>query len=472
MEKLYEALNDLSVSDMYPFHMPGHKRNRRFASWKLPFDRDITEIDGFDNLHHPEGILLDSQNRLSRLFGTRKSYYSVNGSTGAILAAVSACVQKKGRILMARNCHKSVYHAAALRELEPVYLLPETDPEYVLNGEIKREQVENALEEHPETEAVLITSPSYDGVVSDIRGISETVHRYNIPLIVDEAHGAHFRFSSYFPDSAVDLGADLVVQSFHKTLPALTQTAVLHVCSERVGLPRLEKFLRVFQTSSPSYILMESLDRCVCYLEEEGETVFREFTGLLHKTREKLEPLERVKLITPGNCFDRDLSRLIFSAREFGWSGKELADLLRREYRIETEMVTPEYVLALTSVGDTASGFERLCASVSALDEKLKKNPLRCPGSSEAWPEILPERCIGISEAMEKEGTSFPLEKAEGCISSEFVFLYPPGVPLVVPGERISAELIRRMKYCREKGMELQGMRDYSGNLICVLEDG
>ena len=473
MKRLSDALADLSVSDIYPFHMPGHKRNKRFSSWGLPFERDITEIDGFDDLHHPEGILLDSQKRLSELFGTKKSYYCVNGSTGAILAAVSACVQKNGKMLMARNCHKSVYHAVCLRDLEPVYLLPDTDPVYMLNGDIRPEQVNRALTEHPDLQAVLITSPTYDGVVSDIRTIAQVVHRRGIPLIVDEAHGAHFHFSSFFPDSAVDLGADLVIQSFHKTLPALTQTAVLHVCSDRICLPLLERFLSFYQTSSPSYILMDSLDRCVRFLEEEGAEVFEEYTVLLQKTRERLQRCRHLELLCVKNCFDTDLSRLILSGLSYGWSGSKVAACLRKEFRIEPEMVTPEVVLALSTVGDSREGFERLCRAVEEMDERMKNEAevpfCKTAGANHLSFHELPKKKMPVSQAMDADSDRVPVEDAAGAVSAEFVYLYPPGVPLLVPGEQIGRNEIERIRLCMDQGLELHGMRDYSGKTIRIV---
>ena len=470
MKTLTDALNELSMSNIYPFHMPGHKRNARFASWGLPFDRDITEIDGFDNLHHPEGILLESQNRLSALFGTKKSYFCVNGSTGGILAAVSACVRKNGQILMARNCHKSVYHAVYLRDLRPFYLLPEEDPVYVLNGDIRPEQVERELTLHPGVEAVLITSPTYDGVVSDVRGIARVVHAHGIPLIVDEAHGAHFRFSSCFPDSAADLGADVVIQSFHKTLPALTQTAVLHVCSERICLPVLERFLSVYQTSSPSYILMESLDRCVRFLEEDGEEAFGEYSALLVSARERLGRCERLRLITPGNCFAVDPSRFVLSGLSCNRGGYEVAERLRKDYRIEPEMTTPEYVLALSAVGDSVEGFERLCSAVCAMDESFEKIPDAGISRTGTGQIPLPLFCLPLAEALDGPDRAVPLEESEGEVCAEFVYLYPPGVPLLVPGEKISGEIMDRMKFCMDRGLTIHGMRDFSGRQIRIVE--
>ena len=280
MRRLYKELENYGKSDFYPFHMPGHKRNKACIEGDFPIERDITEIDGFDDLHHSEGILLEAQNALSRMYGTRKSFFSVNGSTAGILTAISASVKKGGQILVARNCHKAVYHAIYLRELVPTYIYPQSDNNLGINGSISVSRVERYLEENPKIEAVLITSPTYDGVVSDVRKIAETAHKHGIPLIVDEAHGAHFRFSDYFPVSATDLGADVVIQSFHKTLPAMTQTAVLHLCRERVSEKLIRRFLGIYETSSPSYILMSSLDACVAKLEKDSGRLFDEFTEL------------------------------------------------------------------------------------------------------------------------------------------------------------------------------------------------
>ena len=230
MRRLYKELENYGKSDFYPFHMASDVYKRQCIEGDFPIERDITEIDGFDDLHHSEGILLEAQNALSRMYGTRKSFFSVNGSTAGILTAISASVKKGGQILVARNCHKAVYHAIYLRELVPTYIYPQSDNDLGINGSISVSRVERYLEENPKIEAVLITSPTYDGVVSDVRQIAEAVHKYGIPLIVDEAHGAHFRFSDYFPVSAADLGADVVIQSFHKTLPAMTQTlSLIHI---------------------------------------------------------------------------------------------------------------------------------------------------------------------------------------------------------------------------------------------------
>ena len=261
-------LNELEQSDIYPFHMPGHKR--AFLPFANPYAIDITEIEGFDNLHHATGILQEAQQKAADLYGAKKTYYLVNGSTCGLLAAISAAVPRGEKILMARNCHKAVYHAMYLRQLVPVYLYPE-DTAYGIQGQVTPQMVQKQLKQTPDIRAVVITSPTYDGVVSDIKNIADTVHAYGIPLIVDEAHGAHFGFSPEFPENATRLGADAVIMSVHKTLPAFTQTALLHLCSDRIAEKKVAQFLGIYETSSPSYLLMAGIEKSLQIIEKDRE---------------------------------------------------------------------------------------------------------------------------------------------------------------------------------------------------------
>ncbi|MCR5452322.1 MAG: aminotransferase class I/II-fold pyridoxal phosphate-dependent enzyme, partial [Lachnospiraceae bacterium] len=258
-QDLYEKLTEYTNSSAYPFHMPGHKRNEKYQMAE-PVGMDITEITGFDNLHHPEEIIKKEQEFAARIHGAKESFFLVNGSTCGILAAVSAAVPKGGRLLVCRNAHKSVYNAAYLRQLELSYLRQERT-KIGLETAVCPQEVERALAAR-ETDAVLITSPTYEGMVADVEKIAHLVHEKGLPLIVDEAHGAHFGFHPFFPESALQKGADLVIQSVHKTLPSLTQTAILHVGKEAgryIDLAKVRQFLSIYQTSSPSYVLMGSI---------------------------------------------------------------------------------------------------------------------------------------------------------------------------------------------------------------------
>lgn len=477
MERLYRALEIYSQEDYYPFHMPGHKRNPDTVNTDLPFDRDITEIEGFDNLHHPEGILKKAQETAANVYGTKECYYSVNGSTAALLAAVSAAVPRKGQILVARNCHKAVYHALYLRNLIPTYVYPQMDQKWWINGGISPDKVERALAENPEIKAVLLTSPTYDGVVSDIEKIAEIVHRYEIPLIVDEAHGAHFHFSNYFPTSAAELGADLVIQSFHKTLPSMTQTAVLHNCSDRVDSRLIRRFMGIYQSSSPSYILMASMDACMEKMSSDGNEMFREFTKILEKARRRLSECKYIRLVSPeigtAGVFDYDRSKLLFSTRYASMTGSELAQILLEKYHIQVEMETEHYVLALAAVGDSEEGFERLCQAIEEIDQeeaqkKKEKREAEEPKAGRIAYTSL-SQFMSITEAMESESEIRKLEESVGRISAEFGYLYPPGIPLIVPGEQITGQFIRNMRIYMEEGLYLQGLEDYTNETIRVV---
>ena len=477
MERLYRALEIYSQEDYYPFHMPGHKRNPDTVNTDLPFDRDITEIEGFDNLHHPEGILKKAQETAANVYGTKECYYSVNGSTAALLAAVSAAVPRKGQILVARNCHKAVYHALYLRNLIPTYVYPQMDQKWWINGGISPDKVERALAENPEIKAVLLTSPTYDGVVSDIEKIAEIVHRYEIPLIVDEAHGAHFHFSNYFPTSAAELGADLVIQSFHKTLPSMTQTAVLHNCSDRVDSRLIRRFMGIYQSSSPSYILMASMDACMEKMSSDGNEMFREFTKILEKARRRLSECKYIRLVSPeigtAGVFDYDRSKLLFSTRYASMTGSELAQILLEKYHIQVEMETEHYVLALAAVGDSEEGFERLCQAIEEINQeeaqkKKEKREAEEPKAGRTAYTSL-SQFMSITEAMESESEIRKLEESVGRISAEFGYLYPPGIPLIVPGEQITGQFIRNMRIYMEEGLYLQGLEDYTNETIRVV---
>ena len=360
MTTLYDALLAYGKSDVYPFHMPGHKR--QVEDFENPFLIDITEIDGFDNLHHPEGILKEAQERAAEVYGSRSTYFLVNGSTCGILSAVSALVRPGGEIGLARNCHKASYHACYLGDLVIHSLYPQWEPKFGINGGILPEDVEKLLKDYPKTQAVLITSPTYDGAVSDVKRIAEICHAHGIPLIVDEAHGAHLGFCPYFPESALKLGADVVIQSFHKTLPSFTQTAVLHVSkSARVDEDRIRRFLGIYQSSSPSYIFMAAMDRCVEFLKNEGKERFEAFAARLEDFYAFIRGLERIRI--PGyeirgdyGIFDFDRSKILLVPDAHG--GEWLAEELRKKDHLELEMAAGGYGLALTSVMDTEEGFD------------------------------------------------------------------------------------------------------------------
>lgn len=485
-EGLLEKLKKYSESDFYPLHMPGHKR--RLSHFKNPFQIDITEIEGFDNLHHAEGVLQEAQERAARLYGSEESFYLVNGSTCGILAAVAAQTKRGSRILMARNCHKAVYHAVFLNGLRASYLYPEMDVVRGINGAIRPGQVREALERYPDIRTVLITSPTYDGVVSDIRQIADIVHRAGGVLIVDEAHGAHFVMHPYFPDSAVSCGADIVINSLHKTMPSLTQTALLHVQGDRADRARLRKYLRIYQSSSPSYVLMAGMDACICLMQRQGTQLFDAFTARLETMRSDLRGLQALHLVAGTEpelqAYDFDRSKVLISTEGTCMTGPELSGILRREYHLEPEMEAAGYVTGIMTVCDTGEGFERLEKALLEIDGRLLKERVR--------PELVIDPVLAGRRAVQSEQSNFSspneavftmeqaedkpaeqvaLEESAGRISAEFVYVYPPGIPLLVPGERISGDLPARLEGYQAVGLRLQGLADYTGRSIRVIQE-
>ena len=379
MEYLYDKLKKYSKSDWYGFHMPGHKRNGSITGVDLPYDIDITEISGFDDLHHPKGVLQEAEARAAEVYHAEETHYLVNGSTVGILSAVLGCTRPGERVLMSRNCHKSVYNALYINNLRPVYLYPEIISEVGVNGPVSTEEVGRLLKANTDVRAVIITSPTYDGVISDVREIVRLSHLYGIPVILDEAHGAHFGFHPYFSHNGNELGADIVIHSLHKTLPSLTQTALLHINGNIVNRENVRRYLHILQSSSPSYVLMASMDECIRLLMNEREKLFDRYVSLLIKTRKQLHKLKHLKLFEINN-YDRskiliDVSNsCVYSDGEIKkHTGKQLYDELRKEYLLEMEMASLNYIIAMTAPGDSDEGINRLISALTEIDGKLAK---------------------------------------------------------------------------------------------------
>ena len=446
--RLEEALEEYAGSDMYSFHMPGHK-----GQGPDIFRKDITEIDGFDNLHNPEGILLDEMKRAAAFYGTKETFFLVNGSTVGILTAISAAVPFGGTILIERGCHISVYHAACLRHLKVRFIeelqedrpVPGKEPGVLSGG----------------ADAVVITSPSYEGLVKDVRHWAEYARRFGMTLIVDEAHGAHFSMHPYFPESAVRQGADLVIQSTHKTLPAMTQTALLHNVTGRVDGRRLQRFLDIYETSSPSYILMSSVTAALHAVMDRGPSYFDDYAERLRNLRAELGKLQHLKLLdVPG----QDPGKIVIrtdgtSVRASGirMTGPMLYDILRQTYHLQPEMKAPDYVLLMTSVSDTEEGFSRLLQALTEIDGGLLGS---AAVPDEGLSLFLPPRRLEIFEAYEGPSKRVSLEEAVGRVSADFVIVYPPDAPVLVPGEIITEETEAGIRTLMEHGLTVTGVND------------
>ena len=504
---LLERLTEYAGSDAYPFHMPGHKRREIPdgipGGFPDPYGIDITEIDGFDNLHHAEGILKDAMDEAAAIYGADRSWYLVNGSTCGILSAVFATTENGGKILTARNCHKAVYHAICLNRLEAEYLYPEEITEFRINGGIRAGDVRKALEKDAmrcagnsgdvrgkitKIQAVLITSPTYEGVVSDIRAIADAAHEYGIPLIVDEAHGAHLEYADQchsFPKSALEYGADIVIQSLHKTLPCFTQTAILHVKGKLVDQDRISRYLSMFQTSSPSYLFMAGMERCIRYMDGDGRNEMIRYEKRLERFMERMEGLQVLEVLDREICGKYrtvagwDPSKIVVSTmRAEDFHGEELAETLRRKYHLEMEMTAPEYVIAMTSLMDTEEGFERLGTALLEIDGVLRRRMEsgRKEKAASETPEGLesklshPVRRMLICEAMDADTERTAFQDTVGKVSAEFVYLYPPGIPIIAPGEVFTDAIVEKIMAYKAAGLLVQGPADPDADVILTCQ--
>lgn len=485
MESLFDTLKQYGESGYYPYHMPGHKRQ---DYGRLPVGlagMDITEIDGFDNLHQPEGILRELQERAAELYGAEESFYLINGSTCGILSAVSAALPRGGHLLMSRNCHKSVYHGAYLRQLRLSYLYPPMLPGFGICDCVTPKQVEEALEQERDIGAVLLVSPTYEGRLADIGKIAETVHKRGIPLIVDEAHGAHLGFGEGFGENSCRLGADLVIHSVHKTLPALTQTALLHVNGKLVDRELLRRFLHIYQSSSPSYILMASIDNALRLVEGQGKKLFADFYCRYRRMMEQLEDCQCLQFV-PWEAGRQDVGKLVIASRSRGISGQRIYDILRDQYHLQLEMGAGEFCLAMFTVGDTEEGYRRMTQALLALDQDIASGRILpedgqsgCQyGAAEFYGRQTKGRGKGPCGALpfaaswEMPWEWAPLSEGVGRHVADFINFYPPGVPILVPGEVLTEEAASLLRAGLEQGLPIQGMGGREEPLVKTIVKG
>lgn len=495
---LFEELKAYGESDFYPFHMPGHKRNPDSGFLPEMYKIDITEIDGFDNLHHAEGIIKNAQEKAASLYHSKETFYLINGSTVGILTSIAALSDRGKKLIMARNCHKAVYHGAFLNQLETEYIYPKMIEEFGISDGITAQQVEDKIQEIILREGIsdeqagkliagiVVTSPTYDGILSDVNSIVKIAHNYGIPVIVDQAHGAHFGFHSAFPENAVSDGADLVIHSTHKTLPAPTQTALLHYNSLLVSLETVKKYLRIYQSSSPSYVLMAGIDSCMDFVKREGQERLEQLLISRKELSERSKELKKIKIypsMLERGINGHDISkiffqgteepgRLLISVRGSGFTGQQLYDVLRETYHLQMEMCASDYVIAILSMMDRKEGFDRLWKALSETDKLLTNTEKNTKEEKTQFPEYChfqPDAVLKISDAYMAEEESVPLREAKGRIVSEFVNLYPPGIPLLVPGEKIDDKMIPMIEAYLHNGYAVQGIeRDGAKKEYCL----
>ncbi|MBQ7751875.1 MAG: aminotransferase class V-fold PLP-dependent enzyme [Clostridia bacterium] len=451
-------LEMLKKNKKIPMHMPGHKRNGKAFPYLRNFaDIDITEIDGFDNLHNASGILKESMENAAKQRGADSCFYLVNGSTCGILAVICAVLKTGDKVIVARNCHKSVYNGIELSGAKPVFVYPEKDNKYGISGSINALEIEKKIKENPDAKLVILTSPTYEGVISDIEAICRISHKNNIPVLVDAAHGAHLGFGG-FPKDALSLGADATVESLHKTLMSLTQTAVCYLSGKLIDETEVLKKLAVFETSSPSYILLSSIDGCINALKTRENKIFDAWENNLERFYNKISALENIKFLKNDakEFFDLDKSKIVLFPKNK--NGAFLSENLRK-CGIEPEMTAPHYVICMTGAGDSPKNLKKLAKALIKIDKIIKSapNPPK-PAVSD------PSGRVRILEDAE----FCDIKNLCGRISAGYVFAYPPEVPILVPDEKITEETVKKICEYRKGGLSLLG--DIDGDKILVMK--
>ena len=463
-----------------PFHMPGHKRGNIYKKTGLDFlsedilALDTTEVPGVDNLHCPEGAVLEAQGLAAEAFGADYTFFLVNGTTSGIYSMIMASANPGDKIIIPRNCHRSVYGAVILGRLIPVYIEPEIDDEFGIAMGIKPETVENILEKHSDAKAVVITNPTFYGVCSDLKRIAEIVHSRGMLLLVDEAHGSHFCFNERLPISALEAGADMTSQSIHKTLPSMTQSSMLHVKSERVDIEKLKVFLQLVQTTSPSHILLASLDAARFIMQQYGHELLDDAIDWSNWARSEINDTEGCCCLGPDRAgrygaVDFDPTRLTVNFGASGLSGTKAEEILRKNFKIQVEMSDLYNIVAITTIGDYRSDYETFVNAVKKLVETAEKRKAKAMAPAVFFrpqePSLMPWEAVYYEKEQVDMGQSI------GRICGEMIIPYPPGIPVLMPGETISREIYEYLKLCVEYGIKLNGISDSKPKKVWVLKN-
>ncbi len=477
---LIEALIKNKNKNTVAFHMPGHKKgrgvHRKFAGLMQsdPFAIDMTEIPGLDDLHNPVGPIKESQQQAARLFGADMTFFLVNGSTVGIHAALLSVCRSGEEILLPRDIHRSVVGACILAGLKPRYLPLELDEEFLVPYPPAPEEIAAMLEKHPLIRAVFQVYPSYYGLAGDLSQTAEVVHRHNIPLVVDEAHGAHFIFSDELPLTALQAGADISIQSTHKTLGAFTQASMLHVKSNIIDAGTVGRQLGILQTTSPSYLLMASLDAATGHMEGAGKKLVDKTMRTARYIREQISRIPGIK------CFGESLSgtcgvtaidptKIYISFRGLELSGYQAAQMLLKKYRIQVEMSDRFSILCMLSVGTGADDGDKLIRALTEI--AAKADPVGCQKTIPGPVYIPPPRVILTpKEAWFGTLRQVMFNEAVGEVAGELVAPYPPGIPLLCPGEMVTEETVNLISELKSLGCTFHGPGDPTLGTIKVVD--
>ncbi|MCU0547710.1 MAG: aminotransferase class I/II-fold pyridoxal phosphate-dependent enzyme [Leptolyngbya sp. Prado105] len=466
---LLSVLANSAQSENAAFHTPGHKRGRgSFPAFRsLVGDRtlqaDLPELPELDNLFAPQGAIAEAQTLAAKTFGAEQTWFLANGSTSGILAAILATCNPGDKILLPRNVHQAAISGLILSGAIPIFLQPEYDAILDIAHSVTPETVAIALKNHPDAKAVLIVYPTYYGVCAEMQAITDLTHAAGIPLLVDEAHGAHFAFHPDFPSSALSAGADLSVQSTHKTLSALTQASMLHVQADRIDRDRIARSLQLVQSTSPNYLLLASLDAARAQMATEGKTLMQETLQLADHARSRISEIPNLSVLQAPVGFSLDRTRLTVTVSQLGIDGFAADEVLHQKLGVTAEFPSLQHLTFILSLGNTQADLDRLVQALQFLS----------PGSHAPTPPVsifdLPETVISPREAFFAASEAIEIESAVDRISAELICPYPPGIPVLLPGERIAQEAIDLLKAVLAAGGFISGCSDSTLNTLKVL---
>src|SRR5579872_6675734 len=479
---LFDAIVRYANENKISFHTPGHKHGvgihkifRQFVGDKV-FRLDLSVMSEVDSLHEPSTVIKEAQVLAAKAYGAEYSFFLVNGTTGGNQAMILSVCDPGDKIIIPRNAHKSVISAVILAGAEPVYVMPKIDEVSDLILNLTPEQVEEACRQHPDAKAVLITSPTYFGLTADLEAIAEIVHQYDKILLVDEAHGGHLHFHPSFPKSAIDSGADMCVQSTHKHLAALSQSSMLHVKGVRVDILRLKTTLQMLQTTSPSYVILGSLDLSRYQMVHEGEKLMAEVIELCEKARAEINQITGLTCLTREQVrkipsLDMDVTKLTISTKGL-CTGYDMAKILNSEYDIQTEMADFQNVLLFVSLGNTAKELKRFVKALKKIVVDYKDMFMNYKKRKRVvFPAFMPRKEVNPREALTKLTRKIPFKRSVGKVCAEIICPYPPGIPVLCPGEVVTQEIYNYLMSVLDSGARINGQSDGRLQTIKVLED-
>ena len=472
---LLDALNALAHKPDAAFYAPGHKRGQGISQslanllGQSLFQADLPELPELDNLFAPEGVIEEAQQLAAEAFGAEKTWFLVNGSTCGVMAAILATCNPGDKIILPRNIHQSAIAGLILSGAIPIFINPEYDLKLDLVHSITSEAVEEVLQRHSDTKAVMILYPTYHGVGGDIQEIAKITHHYNIPLLVDEAHGAHFNFHPDLPPSALWAGADLTIQSTHKVLGAMTQASMLHLQGTRIESQRITKALQILQSTSPSYLLLASLDAARQQIALQGKHLLTKALNLAEEARGQLNQIPGLSILEleqpiPGFKY-LDQTRLTINVTQLGLNGFEADEILHEQLGVTAELPMLQHLTFIISIGNTLTDIEKLIQAFTTLSLSSSHLPL-----SSISPILPISNISSISprDVFFAETETLPLEKTIGRINAELICPYPPGIPLLMPGEIITSESVDYLQQVLILGGKITGCSDRTLNTLVV----